>query len=143
MGREKGTESLRDAVRRLDKGLWHQLEEVWRLAGGGIQDAQKSKDGHQQGTHHSLSVQENLAALIPDEWKGTRFSATDLFCLSAAAALHDTGKAGDSPDDQGHVSVWERRNHQPTQRKLYERAKIGPSGGTSRNGAIVAIDQLR
>jgi len=100
---KKGKESLRDAVERLDKRLWHQLEEVWRLAEEGIQDAQRSKDGHQQGTPHCRAVEESLAALVPDDWKGTRFSATDLFVLSAAAALHDTGKAGDSPDDHGHV----------------------------------------
>jgi len=111
---QKGKESLREAVRRLDERLWHQLEEVWRQAEEGIQDAQRSKDGHQQGTPHCRAVEENLAALIPDEWKRTRFTATDLFVLSAAAALHDTGKAGDSPDDHGHVSMWEVRSRAVT-----------------------------
>jgi len=107
---KKGEESLRGAVRRLDEPLWHQLEEVWRLAEEGVQDAQRSREGHQQGTPHCHAVEENLAALVPDEWKGTQFTATDLFVLSAAAALHDTGKAGDSPDDHGHVSMWEVRS---------------------------------
>ncbi len=109
MQTRKGEESLRAAVQQLDKKLWHQLEEVWRRAQEGIQDAQHSKDGHQQGTPHCLAVEENLAALIPDDEKGGRFKAIDLFSLSVAAALHDTGKAGSSPDDHGHVSMWEVR----------------------------------
>ncbi|MDH4136540.1 MAG: hypothetical protein OEW09_07485 [Anaerolineae bacterium] len=40
MQREKGKEPLREAVKRLDERLWHQLEEVWRLAEEGIRDAQ-------------------------------------------------------------------------------------------------------
>jgi hypothetical protein len=103
MPREKGKEPLREAVERLDERLWHQLEEVWRLAEEGIQDAQTSRDGHQQGTPHCRAVEDNLAALIPDDWKGTRLTATDLFVLSAAAALHDAGRAGDLPGDHGHV----------------------------------------
>jgi hypothetical protein len=67
MIRQKGQEPIREAVRRLDQKLWHQLEEVWRKAEEGIQDAQRSKDGHQQGTKHCLAVEENLSALIPDE----------------------------------------------------------------------------
>ncbi|HUT18963.1 MAG TPA: HEAT repeat domain-containing protein [Anaerolineae bacterium] len=110
MPREKGKESLRDAVKRLDEKLWHQLEEVWRKAREGIHGAQVSKDGHQQGTPHCEAVETNLAALIPDDSKGDPFSATDLFVLSAAAALHDVGKAGDSPGDHGHVSMWEVRS---------------------------------
>jgi len=111
---KKGKESLREAVRRLDSRLWHRLEEVWRLAEEGVQDAQRSRDGHQQGTPHCRAVEENLAALILDDWKGTQFTATDLFVLSAAAALHDAGKAGDSPDDHGHVSMWEVRDRAVT-----------------------------
>ncbi len=108
--RKKGTESLRDAVHRLDEHLWHQLEELWRRAEEGIHDAQHSRDGHQQGTPHCRAVEDNLSALVADDWKDTRFSATDLFVLSAAAALHDVGKAGDFSDDHGHVSMWEVRN---------------------------------
>jgi len=110
MQRQKGNESLRKAVSRLDEKLWHHLERVWQLAKEGIHDAQHSKDGHQQGTPHCRAVEDNLSALISDDWKGTRFSATDLFILSAAAALHDVGKAGDSPGDHGHVSMWEVRS---------------------------------
>ena len=109
MKREKGIEPLRKAVRRLDERLWHQLEEVWRKAQEGIHDAQWSRDGHQQGTAHCLAVEDNLAALIPDGCKGTRYSAGDLFMLSAAAALHDVGKAGEFPGDHGQVSMWEIR----------------------------------
>jgi HEAT repeat protein len=114
MGRQKGKELLREAVKRLDVRLWHQLEEVWRQAEEGIHDAQRPKDGHQQGTPHCRAVEENLTALIPDEWKGTRFTTIDLFALSAAAALHDVGKAGDSPDDHGHVSMWKVRGRAET-----------------------------
>ena len=110
MARIKGKESLREAVKRLDQPLWHQLKEVWRLASEGIHGAQQSRDGHQQGTAHCRAVEDNLSALIPDEEKGQRFSALDLFVLSAAAALHDVGKAGDSPDDHGHVSMLEIRD---------------------------------
>ncbi len=78
MQREKEKESLRKAVQRLDEELWHQLERVWRLAKEGIQEAQKSKDGHQQGTSHCRAIEENLAGLIPDDCKVTRFSAADL-----------------------------------------------------------------
>jgi HEAT repeat protein len=109
MIRQKGKESIREAVRQLDEKLWHQLEEVWRKAEEGIQEAQRSPDGHQQGTAHCLAVEENLSALIPDEWKGDRLTATDLFVLSAAAALHDAGKAGDTLDDHGHVAMREVR----------------------------------
>ena len=90
------------------------MERVWDLAEEGIHDAQKSEDGHQQGTPHCRAVEENLAALIPDDWKGTQFTAIDLFALSAAAALHDAGKAGDSSDDHGHVSMWEVRGRAMT-----------------------------
>lgn len=114
MERQKGSESLREAVRRLDQRLWHQLQEIWRLAEEGIHDAQISRDGHQQGTPHCLAVEENLSALIPDDWKGTRFTAADLFVLSAAAALHDVGKAGDLVDDHGHISMYELRGRSST-----------------------------
>jgi hypothetical protein len=43
------------------------------------------------------------------EWKGDRLTATDLFVLSAAAALHDMGKVGDTLDDHGHVAMREVR----------------------------------
>jgi HEAT repeat protein len=109
MIRQKGQEPIREAVQRLDQKLWHQLEEVWRKAAEGIHEAQRSRDGHQQGTKHCLAVEENLSALIPDEWKGTKLKALDLFVLSAAAALHDVGKAGDTLDDHGHVSMREVR----------------------------------
>lgn len=107
---EKGQRHIRrDVLPELDEALWHQLEEVWRKAEEGIHEAQRSKDGHQQGTKHCLAVEDNLFALIPDEWKGTRLKALDLFVLSAAAALHDVGKAGDTLDDHGHVAMREVR----------------------------------
>jgi hypothetical protein len=114
MQREKGREPLQEAVKRLDKRLGARLEELWWKAEEGIHDAQSSKDGHQQGTPHCRAVEANLAALIPDDWKGAQFTATDLFALSAAAALHDVGKAGDSPNDHGHVSIWEVRDRAMT-----------------------------
>jgi HEAT repeat protein/DNA-binding MarR family transcriptional regulator len=108
--REKGKRCIRhEVLPELDEALWHQLEEVWRKAEEGIQDAQRSKDGHQQGTAHCLAVERNLSALIPDDWKGTRLTATDLFILSSSAALHDAGKAGDTLNDHGRVSMREIR----------------------------------
>jgi hypothetical protein len=108
--KEKGKRHIRhEVLPELDKALWHQLEEVWRKAEEGIHEAQRSKDGHQQGPKHCLAVEENLSALIPDEWKGDRLTATDLFALSAAAALHDMGKIGDTIDDHGHVAMREVR----------------------------------
>ena len=93
MQREEGKESLRQAVERLDENLWHQFEDLWRRAKDGIHDAQHSQDGYQQSTPHSRAVEENLSALIPDDWKGTQFTATDLFVLSVAAAPVPIGVA--------------------------------------------------
>ena len=91
MQRKKGKEPLREAVKRLDEKLGHQLEQVWRLAEEGIHDGQTSKDGHQQGTPHCRAVEENLAVLIPDDWKETRLTVTDLFVLSVAAVQKTAG----------------------------------------------------
>jgi len=109
LGRQKGTETLRLAVKRLDARLWHKLEEVWRRAEQGVHDAQRSKVGHQQGTPHCSAVEQNLVAIIPDDWKGTRFDVWNLFVFSAAAALHDLGKASDAKDDHGFISMTELR----------------------------------
>jgi len=124
MSREEGQESLRNAVKRLDKDLWHQLEYLWRKAERDIHEQQRSKEGHQQGTQHCLAVEKNLTRLIPDKWKGTRFTAVDLFLLSAAAALHDVGKAGNLPDDHGHVSMWEVRRRAPIYGLEEEQAEV-------------------
>ncbi len=106
MAREKGKKHIRKDVLASphDKSLWHKLEVVWQKAEQGILEAQKSALGHQQGPRHVRAVEDNLYALIPDDWKGTKVSALDLFLLSASACLHDTGKAGDSPGDHGHES---------------------------------------
>jgi HEAT repeat protein len=96
-----------DVLPLLDKALWHQLETVWQKATAGILEAQKSTLGHQQGSSHVIAVEQNLSALIRDEWKGTKLLALDLFILSAAACLHDAGKVGDLPGDHGHVSMGE------------------------------------
>jgi hypothetical protein len=114
MQRTKGQESLCVAVKRLDDRLGTQLDRLRDLAQEGIHDAQRSKDGHQQGTSHCLAVEENLSTLIPDEWKGQRLNALALFALSAAAALHDVGKGGDLPGDHGHVSMHEVRERAMT-----------------------------
>jgi HEAT repeat protein len=109
MPREKGTVPLRQAVQRLDERLAHQLARLWDMAEAGIQEAQKSKDGHQQGPSHCRAVEANLSYLIPDDRKGDKLTALDLFALSAAAALHDAGKAGDWPGDHGQVAMHEVR----------------------------------
>ena len=62
MAREKGKEPLRAAVRRLDAELGRQLDHLWDEAEKGVQQAQRSKDGHQQGTAHCQRVEENLSA---------------------------------------------------------------------------------
>jgi HEAT repeat protein len=107
MQQKKGQEPLREAVKRLDERLGRQLEDVWWLAEESTQDAQRSKNVHQQGMSHCRAVEGNLTVLVPDKWKGTRFTATDLLVLSAAAALHDMGKVSDSPGNHDHVSMWE------------------------------------
>jgi HEAT repeat protein len=105
MTREKGKRPLRREVLGLDEELGHQLEVLWKKAEQGIHGLQMSREGHQQGTLHCRAVEDHLSALIPDSWKGMRFAVLDLFLLSAAAALHDIGKANDSPDDHGHRSA--------------------------------------
>jgi predicted phage tail protein len=109
LARQKGKESLRDAVGRLNADLGIQLREVWRRAQSDIQAAQGMNNGHHQGRAHCHAVEENLAGLIADEEKGSRFSALDLFILSAVAALHDVGKVGDRPGDHGLLSFEELR----------------------------------
>lgn len=105
MPREKGNKHIRhDVLPSLDKALWHQLELVWRKAEEGILEAQRHALGHQGGYNHVRAVEDNVSALIPDDWKGVDLPALDLFLLSAASCLHDTGKVGDTSGDHGHKS---------------------------------------
>lgn len=110
----KGKSPIRDAIRNLDntsgKVLWHQIQSIWGNAEKWLHAAQQSSDGHEQGSHHCQRVEENLSTLIPEDWRGTRVSAVELFILSAACALHDSGKRGDSLGDHGIVAarrIWD------------------------------------
>ena len=106
---ERGNRAIRDAIRDLDKtqnkALWHQIENIWVNAEEHFHPAQKSADDHEQGSYHCRRVEENLSALIPEGWKGTKVSVMELFILSAAAALHDSGKKGDLMGDHGMVAA--------------------------------------
>lgn len=108
----KGTKHIRhESLRILNEDLWHKLNEIWRKAKEGILPAQRSTIGHEAGLRHVLEVENNLSALIPDNWKGTVCSAIELYLLSAAACLHDIGKVIVTTEDHGHVSweeIWNR-----------------------------------
>lgn len=66
-----------------------QINEVWRK-GEEYQPFQKGDNI--QGKKHCETVEKNLSMLIPDEKMG-KLKQIDLFILSAAACLHDIGKA--------------------------------------------------
>jgi len=68
------------------------LDYVWSNAAA-IHEQQRGDTG--QGKTHCLRVEENLSALIPDDRKGKELSQLELFILSAAACLHDVGRARD------------------------------------------------
>lgn len=107
----KGKKAIRSAIRDLDEALWHQIENIWINAIRCFHDAQISDIDHMQGSLHCERVEENLAILIPDKWKGKKVSALELFTLSAAAALHDSGKRRDIVGDHGIVAAKALREH--------------------------------
>lgn len=104
MSYPKGTIPLRKAVAKLDKNLGSRLEVLWQTAEREVHSRLSSDDGQLRGKEHSLAVEEHLSSLIPDDWKkctkksncpwkgDKRLGALSLFCLSAAAALHDAGR---------------------------------------------------
>jgi len=76
------------------------------MAEAKLHDAQISNYDHAQGTPHCRRVEQNLGMLIPDEWKGERISSLELYILSSAAALHDSGKRRrTSSGDHGKVAA--------------------------------------
>jgi HEAT repeat protein len=100
--RPTGSE-LRGAIRRLDRQLGERLDEVWERAGRLVHDLLTADDGQQRGRDHSEAVEEHIAAIVPAEWmkckgrscpwaRSKKHGALSLFCLSAAAALHDVGR---------------------------------------------------
>jgi len=91
MQREKARSHCR-AIERLDERLWHQLECMGESRRASRRAA-IPRTATSKARRNCLAVEENLSVLIPDDWKGIHFTATDLFVLSAAAALHDAGKA--------------------------------------------------
>lgn len=104
MSYPKGTIPLREAVAKLDKNLGSRLEVLWQTAEREVHSRLSSDDGQLRGKEHSVAVEQHLTGLIPDDWKkcakksncpwngDKQLGALSLFCLSAAAALHDAGR---------------------------------------------------
>jgi HEAT repeat protein len=109
MGREEGRKSIRDVLinarEERANALGARLKTVWNTAENKILEAQKSPDGHAAGPLHVRKVEENLSRLIPDSWKKREVNATELFILSAASCLHDTGKVDPSTNDHGETGA--------------------------------------
>ncbi|NIM06552.1 MAG: hypothetical protein GTO55_08995 [Armatimonadetes bacterium] len=124
----KGIIQVRDAIRELDENLADRLEGVWREAESRVHTHLTDEGGVQRGQEHSTAIEEHLSAVVPDEWKecaqdsapwgnDKNCCAHSLFCLSAAAALHDVGRvpgvARPSDEDHGDASArWIRENWQ-------------------------------
>ena len=102
VNREKGKLSIRDVLKERDETFYSKTVTLWDRAHE-LQERQKSKEGHQQGTLHCLEVEKNLGKLISDEDKRNRFTPLELFLLSVAACYHDAGKSGDF--DEKHALV--------------------------------------
>jgi len=100
--REKGKLSIRDVLKERDETLYSKTVTLWNGAHE-LQERQKSKEGHQQGTLHCLEVEKNLGKLILDEDKRNRFTSLELFLLSAAACYHDAAKSGEFKEGHGRV----------------------------------------
>jgi HEAT repeat protein len=100
--REKGKLSIRDVLKERDETLYSKTMTLWAEARE-LQERQKSKEEHQQGTLHCLEVEKNLGKLISDEDKRNRFTPLELFLLSATACYHDAGKSGEFKEGHGKV----------------------------------------
>jgi len=116
MGREEGRKSIRDVLigarEARANALGARLKTLWDTAENQILEAQKSPDGNAAGPLHVRKVEKNLSRLIPDGWKKREVNATELFILSAASCLHDTGKVDPSTKDHGQTAAHDiRKNH--------------------------------
>ena len=100
--RKKGKLSIRDVLKERNPTLYARLLSLWDAAHE-LQERQQSKEHHQQGTLHCLTVEENLGKIIPDEEKHDLYSPTELFLLSVAACYHDAGKS--DAFKENHASV--------------------------------------
>ena len=102
IGREKGKIPIRKILEKRDVTLYHRIETLWTEAQE-LQERQRSKEHHQQGSLHCKAVENNLGKIISDDEKDTHFSPLELFLFSAAACYHDAGKSDDF--DEGHATV--------------------------------------
>ena len=110
MSREKGKSSIRDVLKERDETLWENLEEVWCNAEPFFKDMEDALEDKTAAKIHSLAVEENLSALIPDECKQEKLTPIELFAISAAACLHDIDKGLKVlKKDHGDVSAGEVR----------------------------------
>ena len=100
--RKKGILSIRDVLKERGELFYGRLLGLWGGAHG-LQERQQSKEHHQQGSLHCLTVEKNLGQIISDEEKKNHYTSTELFLLSVAACYHDAGKSDDFKDN--HASV--------------------------------------
>jgi len=109
MGREEGKKSIREVLIKAREeranSLGARLRTLWITAENDILEAQNSPDGHAAGLTHVRRVEKNLSRLIPDDWKKKDVNATELFILSAASCLHDTGKVNPYSKDHGETGA--------------------------------------
>ncbi len=108
--RKKGKLSIRNVLKERNPTLDARLLSLWGTAHE-LQERQQSKEHHQQGTLHCLTVEENLGKLIPDEEKHDRYSPTELFLLSVAACYHDAGKSDDFKENHASVVMKDIYSH--------------------------------
>lgn len=82
-----GSRIIREAIVKNDIPLAIRLDNLWNTAIG-IHGFQEGPTG--QGSLHCFEVDNNIGLLLED--KIDKFKSTDLFVLSASAALHDIGR---------------------------------------------------
>ncbi|MFC1712874.1 HEAT repeat domain-containing protein [Candidatus Poribacteria bacterium] len=95
MSREKGSLGIRDVLREKDVDLWKRLEEIWRNAEPMFAAIEEAVD-KSAAEAHSIEVERDISALIPDDRK-KELGPIELFSLSVAACLHDADKALGTP----------------------------------------------
>lgn len=107
MIRKKWKLSIRDALKHRDIYLFDKLEKIWNESFNKL-----TVDSENLALNHSISVEQNISALIPDEWKLDKLYPLELFSLSAAACLHDIDKHwGVTKKLHGEISSGEIRAH--------------------------------
>ena len=116
--RNKGKLSIRDVLRDRDQTLHARLLTLWDGAQE-LQERQQSKEDHQQGTLHCITVEDNLGKIIPDEEKCKRYSPIELFLLSIAACYHDAGKSDEFKENHASVVMKDIYSH-PEKYHVYD-----------------------